>query len=164
MSQHGLAIALVASLHPPPPGERRSTYFIVLELAQGPDSSQMPTRTPSVWQTLHNLLDGDCPLLCRRRAAHCRWGIGNPGAPVILHKARKHSEKLQWQVFRNASKEMMKFGTGESVSVIGVPQNETILMKLKDKEMLLWSTKGGKKVPNYLSQRDLTRERVGSPP
>lgn len=31
----------------------------------------------------------------------------------------------------------MKFGTGESVSVIGVPQNERILMKLKDKEMLL---------------------------
>lgn len=60
--------------------------FIVLELAQGPDSSQVPTRTPSVWQTLHNLLDGDCPFLCRRRAAHCRWGIGNPGAPVILAK------------------------------------------------------------------------------
>lgn len=81
-----------------PPGEGRSTYFIVLELAQGPDSSKMPTRTSPVWQTLHNLLNSDCSLLCRRRAAHCWWGVWNPGTPVILHKAREHIEKLQWLV------------------------------------------------------------------
>lgn len=96
VSQCGLAMALVVSPTSPPPREGRLTYFIVLELAQGPDSSKMPTRTSPVWQTLHNLLDGDCPLFCRRRAAHRWWGIGNPGTPVILNsKAREHSEKLQ---------------------------------------------------------------------
>lgn len=95
MSPCGLAIALMISPTSPPRREERLTYFIVLELAQGPDSSKMPTRTSPVWQTLHNLLDGDRPLLCRRRAAHCWWGIGNPGTPVILHnKARQHSEEL----------------------------------------------------------------------
>lgn len=84
--------SLGSHLHPP--GEGKLTYFIVLELAQGPDSSKMPTRTSPVWQALHYLLDGDCSLLCRRRAAHCWWGVGNPGTPVILHKARKHIGKL----------------------------------------------------------------------
>lgn len=95
--RHGvLPWSLGSHLHPP--GEGKLTYFIVLELAQGPDSSKMPTRTSPVWQALHYLLDSDCSLLCRRRAAHCWWGVGNPGTPVILHKARKHIEKLQWLV------------------------------------------------------------------
>lgn len=91
----------------------RLTYFFVLELAQGPDSSKMPTRTSPVWQTLHNLLDGDCPLFCWRRAAHCWWGVGNPGTPVILHnRAGEHSENLQRLVVRNTAKKIRSLPTG----------------------------------------------------
>lgn len=97
----------------PAPRAGRLTYFFVLELAQGPDSSKMPTRTPPVWQSLHDLLDGDCPLFCWRRAAHRWWGVGNPGTPVILHnRAREHSENLQWLVFRNTPKKIRNLPTG----------------------------------------------------
>lgn len=92
----------------PAPKAWRLTYFCVLELAQGPDSSKMPTRTSPVWQGLHNLLDGHCPLFCWRRAAHCWWGIGDPGTPVILHNtARDHSENLQCLAFRNTPKKCL---------------------------------------------------------
>jgi len=119
MSLCGLAMAFVVSPTSPPLREGRLTYFIVLELAQGPDSSKMPTRTSSVWQTLHNLFDGDCSLFCWRRAAHCWWGIGNPGTPVILHnKARQDSEKLQWLIFRNTAKKIRSLDTRQFASVI----------------------------------------------
>lgn len=125
-----LAMALMVSPTSPPPREGRSTYFIVLELAQGPDSSKMPTRTAPVWQTLHNLLDGDCPLFCRRRAAHRWWGVGNPGTPVILHnKARQHSEKLRWPVSRNPAKKIRSLVTREFASVTRASQKEKILTK-----------------------------------
>lgn len=106
-----LAAALMVTS--PAPRAGRLTYFFVLELAQGPDSSKMPTGTSPVWQTLHYLLDGDCPLFCRRRAAHCWWGVGNPGTPVILHnRARDHSENLQWLVFSNTPKRIKSLPTG----------------------------------------------------
>lgn len=152
-------MALVVSPIFLPCREGRSTYFIVLELAQGPDSSKMPTRTSPVWQTLHNLLNGDCPLFCRRRAAHCWWGIGNPGTPIILHnKAREHSEKLQWLVFRNTAKKIRSPDTREFASVIWASQKEKIWTKGQRGALeKVWRRQGS---PNCLSQ-DLARERVG---
>lgn len=133
-SMCGLAIALMASPTSPPPREGMLTYFIVLELAQGPDSSKMPTRTPSVWQTLHNLLNGDCPLFCGRRAAHCWWGIGNPGTPVILYTKEESTMKSYsgWYL-----------GTPQRKSAVLTPVcfhnmslSERADTKLKDKEMI----------------------------
>lgn len=126
----GLAIAFLVPPTSPPPREGRLTYFTVLELAQGPDSSKMPTRTSPVWQTLHNLLNGDCPLFCWRRAAHCWWGIGNPGTPVILYnKGREHNEKLQWLIFRNTAKKISSLDTREFASIIRASQKEKIITK-----------------------------------
>lgn len=60
------------------------TYLIFLELAQCPYCAQMPAGAATVWQRVHNLLDGDDTLGRRWRGPHGWGGIGDPGAPVVL--------------------------------------------------------------------------------
>lgn len=65
---------------------RRGTqpHLIFLELAQRPHGTQVPAGAASVWQCVHNLLNGDHPLCRGWWGPHGWGGIGDPGTPVVL--------------------------------------------------------------------------------
>ena len=59
-------------------------YLVLLELAEGPHSPQVPAGPPAVGEALYDQLDVRHALLGGRGLAHGGGGVGDPGAPVVL--------------------------------------------------------------------------------